>query len=320
MSGTHESRNSPSPESDFYDSGSLTHPNTPVAWNSEEDPLEFARLVPHNQAALIAFNEIAQKMVAIETWQPHSRRFIVVDPGFTQLESDPDSASESETTSKAVDVRTGHYRLSLNQPPDNQNLGWVIGRGRPTYEVDILLCEESGQDVAGRHCRILHNDMGVLMIHSDNEKRPLTLDGKSRVANERRAFTTPTTGITIGRLHYLLQFTGLAESVYKEGLARLRKARGVISPKISPHLTITPSEHHYVVSGFSIHNIIDKGSTCHVHCALNINNGNFYAAKQMRYQEKTEYIINREVEVMQSIGRNVGLLAYDLAAFQLTMK
>ena len=112
---------------------------------------DFARLVPVNDQARLAFHEIALILKADCSWNPHCRKFTYVSDVKGKVISGRSIESDtSEGDTETQEINTGYFRLNLTILPDNFPRGWVIGAGRPGLDhlgVDLLLTVKGNRTV-----------------------------------------------------------------------------------------------------------------------------------------------------------------------------
>lgn len=88
---------------------------------------DFARLVPVNHNAILAFHSIAERARLEPDWNPHIRRFLFIEdaPRAISPEWDGTSDTNSDTTGplQQGQVLAGYYRLSSICSPTTR--GWV---------------------------------------------------------------------------------------------------------------------------------------------------------------------------------------------------
>src|ERR1700722_6351590 len=114
-----------------------TVPNTPedgsFSKGSDGENGDFARLIPANRAAQVAFNDVVDKLrTPYSGWDETGlEKYMHIDRVKVSLRDDYSSTdTETEVTEIPTTLWTGYYRLNLEIPPSNGNIGWVVGRGR----------------------------------------------------------------------------------------------------------------------------------------------------------------------------------------------
>ena len=90
---------------------------------------DFARLIPKNLAARIAFSDVVENPIS-----PHVVRYMHVRPIKGDMVGEM-SASETETEpGPHLSLWSGYYRFNLDIMPFSYGLGYVVGRGRSDLE------------------------------------------------------------------------------------------------------------------------------------------------------------------------------------------
>ena len=288
---------------------SSTVPNTPFS-SSDSVPAsndgDFARLIPANRLARLAFSNVATQLQTYPEFNPHAMLFMHIQSAVV----DETSASEAEDRF-AIETDpilwSGYYRFNLRIMPSSFLLGWVAGSGRENLDfggIDFLLTLHKGQHVAGRHGRFKHNESGIFLLHSDGKR--IVVDGKEELRKTQRAFTSPITGIEFGDLTYTLAFTDLGG--YREQLAEVQREHG---RKYEPpaFLDPTPSSTDYVLKKYLIQGAFSQGSTCIVSSGFDIITGSPVAIKKIKQIGNAPKAIN-EVDVLRAIKPHVRLLLY----------
>lgn len=168
----------------------------PVAWSLLPMSSDFARLVPVNHQAKIAFHKIATTLNTESSWNSHCRKFIhVSDISDTELH----------------DIYTGCFRPNLGILPDQIPQGWVIEAGRPGMDhlgVDFLLTIKGNWDrVRGRHASIKHHLVSVsrqLMI-APGPGKAVVLNGEE-LSTDGRVLERVCMGLAGGNLTFKVDF------------------------------------------------------------------------------------------------------------------
>lgn len=190
--------------------------------------------------ARTAFNDVARKLCDLPDALRHARRFI-----HFELIDSPDCESSADETPKETNKQQwcGYYRLNLDIPPDNPNLGWVVGSSRRNLserDVDLLLTAEPHQHkVRGRHARFNHNrETGVLLVFADTWTT--VVNGKVELRNTAFAVCEKT-GLMFGDLSYIIELTNLDPETYQRQLKDTYPAGQQPGPILPEFLTPTPT-------------------------------------------------------------------------------
>ena len=276
---------------------------------------DFARLIPSSTVARQSFNRLVRKLINDKSCLPHARRFV----HFEDTAADDEEESSDTSFRKAPEINPvcGYYRLNMDLPPNNLHLGWIIGSGRadlPENEVDFVLTAEPKQHgVRGRHCR-LHRSLstGVLLVISDCRK--VVLDGKdvlrrdlqsgvSRAQPEhefQRALHTRT-GIMIGDLSYLLEFTSLAVDVQEKQLQEARTSMKIpASPSI--FLSPTPLRSTGEYFGYVVYPVTHGGVSSTVAFAYSKATGKPVIIKRMKRNRSNYNSIQMEIDLLRALS------------------
>ena len=278
---------------------------------------DFARLIPRSAIARQSFNCLVRRIIDDASYLPHSRRFIHFEDAMSREEEDSSDASFFQPPD--INAVCGYYRLDMSLPPNNLHLGWIIGSGRPDLpedEVDFVLTAETNQhNVRGRHCRLQRDlQTGVLLIISDG--RSLILDGKDvlrrnlqktvgieRIQPEheyQRALYTQT-GIMIGDLSYLLEFTLLREEVQQKQLQEARAAMGIEAPP-SMLLSPTPLKNTYEYFGYVVYPVTHGGVSSTVAFAYSKATGKPVVIKKMKRGPTNYKTIQMEINLLRTLS------------------
>lgn len=271
---------------------------------------DFARLIPVNRPAILAFHSIAERARLDPEWNPHVRKFLFIEETKRQLSPEWDgSDTSSGTKDDPAQILTGYYRLSLELLTNHTKLGWVLGSGRNDLAnggVDFLLTLEKGKHhVHGRHARLVHHlQNGVLMLVVGKGKVVL-VNGIERLAGSQRVLGSVRTALSIGDLSYNLEFTGMNETRYREQLgdlfAKLHPDNDI--PPLS--LELTPLEHHHELHGFWIHSPFASGASGVISAGFDKASGQAVAIKRVKRTPATVARIQLEVQIYRKIGDHV---------------
>lgn len=291
-------------------SQSTTAPNTPepepeMMVDTIEVNGDFARLIPQNRLAQEAFNEVVLNMKDVNAdFSSHAAKFIHVDGlRSKELVSFSESDSSNTGTNTGVSLWTGFYRLNLNLLPGKPLLGWIIGTGRDIRPADFIICKQGAHHVHGRHARLTYHEVsGALLIQSD--KRLIIIDGKDNIVNDKKALLDKKTGITIGDLSYVFEYTNLNKRIYFDQLNRLRQQLHNAS-NLPSFLDPTPSAKDFVLNDYLIKDAFAQGSTCSVHIAIHRTFGKYLVAKKVHRNNRNQQRIKAEVEILKSFEPHV---------------
>jgi hypothetical protein len=309
----------PAPDED----GSETMPNTPDTLPLEDSFFsprtnarlrgDFARLVPVNHDAVLAFHSIAERARLEPDWNPHARKFLFIDD--TPRAISPEWDGTSDASSEALSgyhgpVLTGYFRISLDLLTNHPQLGWVLGSGRkdlPNGGVDFLLTlQKNKHHVHGRHARLVHAQNGALMLVVGKGKA-VHVNGIERLEGSQRVIGSIRTALTFGNLSYNLEFTGLNESSYRERLGELFTKLHPDSDIPPMSLELTPLEHHHELHGFLIHSPFASGASGVVSAGFEKSTGQAVAIKRVKRTPATVARIQLEIRIYRRIGDHPNL-------------
>lgn len=272
---------------------------------------DFARLIPTNRSAILAFHTIAQTLKLDPEWNPHARQFIHVEESQKDLSPQwKGSETESEVEETGAEVFRGYYRFHLEMMPSTARLGWVLGGGRSESDdlrSDIVLTlDRKKHHIRGRHARLRHHgESGALMLFVDPGK-VVILDGKERVEGAQRAIGSMSTGLTLGDLSYRFEFTELTETTYRKQLEEMRTRMDYGNEELPLALEMTPSEEHYEYHGYYIQAPFASGASGVIAPGMERSTGLAVAVKRLRRTAQSIARIQLEVTVYKTIGDHVG--------------
>ena len=297
MSGAHAQSAQSSPSS--------TVPNV-ATWGFDPEGAkgDFARLLPMSPLARTAFNEVVRKFCDLPDALRHARRFIHFEPiDSPDAESSADETPDNETN---VPQWCGYYRLNLEIPPNNPNLGWVVGSSRRSLDqkdVDLLLTAEPlRHHVRGRHARFNHNrETGVLLVFADNWMT--VANGKVELQNTAFAVCEKT-GLMFGDLSYTIELTDIGPETYQRQLRAAYPAEQQPGPVLPEFLTPTPtpSLRSYAENTYFIAPARTGGVSSTVSHAYVMSTGASVAMKKMKRAPNNFTSIKNEVEMLKSIN------------------
>lgn len=293
-------------------------PQTPDSDATISDPTDesqfrdFARLVPVNQSACIAFSEVVERMKQDPAWAPNAAKFIqssAMKRSLTELSgSETDTSAAASDSSRTPRVWSGYYRFNLDQPPRQLKYGWIAGYD--VNKVDILLVpRDKAYRVRGAHARFAFKlQTYAFMIITDPDKgrgRSVLLNGTDEVRNSERVLWASETGITFGELSYKLVRTSVSEKALRDQLSIWRKELNFSSFEPPSYLAPTPSPDDYEYNGYIIKSVFAQGSTCSVAAGIDKNSGAAVAVKKMLRTTRNSSMVQKEIEVSKDIGSHV---------------
>ena len=284
---------------------------------------DFARLVPSNRPAILAFHDIAERIRLDPAWNPHARRFIFIEETKRHLSPEWDGSDTSGSAGEdSGPVLMGYYRLSLDLITNHPRLGWVIGSGRRDLEnggVDFLLTlQKTKHRVRGRHARLIHHAQNGALMLIVGKGNVVFVNGIERVEGSQRVVGSVRTALSFGNLSYTLEFTGLNETHYRDKLEKLFATLHPGNDKPPLSLELTPLEHHYEFRGFMIHSPFAAGASGVVSAGFEQSTGRAVAVKRVKRTPASVARIQLEVQIYRKIGDHVSSDINTPAAIRLT--
>lgn len=286
---------------------------------------DFARLVPVNRQARIAFSEVAERMKVEAEWAPHAAHFVHIDAvkrSLTELtgssetdasvdslhDADASSSSSSAAASAAAvpPVWTGYYRLNLERPPLRPHVGWVLGSYLNNADL-LLTARRQLYRVRGRHARLAFNLQSYSLLAFADFGHAILLEGKEELRNGQRVLWAGETAISLGELSYKLVRTTVSDSTLREQLNHWRDTIGTTSLEPPAYLAPTPSPDDYEYNGYIIKAVFAQGSTCSVSAGVDKRTGAAVAVKKMIRNGRNRDMVRNEIEVLKYLANHVGV-------------
>lgn len=291
-------------------------PQTPDSDSTISDPTDesqfrdFARLVPVNQSACIAFSNVVEKMKQNPDWAPHASNFVqssAKKQSLTEMSgSETDTSNTGSESSAAPAIWTGYYRFNMDQLPKRMKLGWVIGSDADNVDV-LLAINRHTNRVRAHHARFAFelNTYAFMVIADSGRGRTVLLNGTDEVRNSERVIWAPETGVTIGELAYKLVRTSVSEKTLREQLRMWRQVLGFSEFEPPSYLAPTPSPDDYEYNGYIIKSVFAQGSTCSVSAGIDKKSGAAVAVKKMLRNARNHKMVQNEIEVSKYVGSHV---------------
>lgn len=203
--------------------------------------------------------------------------------------------------------------------PNNLRLGWVVGSGReglPESEIDFILTTNTKElGVQGRHCRFNRNlQTGVLLAISDGRK--VIVDGKDvlckrrdrgtvkekpQAASEYQQAMQGRTGIVIGDLSYLVEFTSLPEAVQQRQLEKASVQFRQATPSAF-YMSPTPSALTYEYHGYMVYPVTAGGISSAVAFSYSKVTGNPIVMERMERGSRDYEDIKMEIQLLRALS------------------
>lgn len=281
-----------------------TVPNSPVdvAEDYEDD---FARLVPSNDAARVAFHAVAELIQMDSSRLTHARRFIYVDPKRIALSPDTNTDTDTADQTPTPLLYPGYYRFNLDILPRFMRLGWIMGRekdyrnGQET--VDLQLCLAGGNGVRSRHARIMFDlNTNLLFLIADKERKVL-VNGRHELKGSQRVLGDLLTSIDIGSLRYNFEYKVQGREAYQRRLNSVKQQLGIPMTVAPLSVTPTPSSHDYEFHDYFLKPAFEAGSTCTVLAGVHKTTGALVAVKRMNRNRRNTAFISHEIDILHAI-------------------
>ncbi|KIW41569.1 uncharacterized protein PV06_07118 [Exophiala oligosperma] len=256
------------------------HPNSLSLLPASSD---FARLVPANHQAKIAFHEIATLVKLDNCWNPHCR--------------------EAEVR----EIYTGYFRLNLDILPENFPKGWVIGsgRGESGYAgVDFLITADRERDrVGGRHGKIRHHKVSRVLTIVPMFGHGVLLNGEE-ISREGKVLGNMQMGLTIGNLTFKIEFQSVDPASYNAKLDNIVLGSGTWFSEKIESFDPTPTNSHLMFHGYQIQTPQAFGAYGVVSACVHTDSGNVYAVKRVQRTRYTFDQIRDEITVLKLLGKH----------------
>jgi hypothetical protein len=274
---------------------------------TESFDFDFAQLVPVNDSARLAFDELARLKIADPEWNPHARNYIHVEE---EQESFGDDDESDQPDSTARSIYTGYFRLSLGLQPKRFARGWVIGSGRQALsdpDVDFLVTVDGRRDrVRSRHAQIVyHRETRILMLKVPANKTVI-IDGV-KIQHGTAALTRRTSGLTIGNLSFQLQFHEHRRADYLAQLDKIAELSTYFVGDRIETLDPTPSDQYFTLRGYQFQTPQAAGAYGVVSACVQNTTGDVYAVKRVKKSRETVQEVEKELEIFDALQTHVSI-------------
>lgn len=258
---------------------------TQIIGDEELDKGFFARLIPMNKPARVAFHQLAIKH--LQDPSSYHGRFLQLDE-----------------PSQSSDIQTGSFTLSLTNLPEFPALGWRIGRGKSVqknFGVDILLRADDDQDIAGSHARFTWmKGGGGFFIRAENIRgKPVSLNGEV-FSQDRRLIPFYNT-IGIGEFYFSLKFPKRTTREEEQFQAELLNFYRDTLMELAPMILPTPSQHEVRIGDWILRNPIARGAFGAVSAVTHGKTGEPAAMKEIWQTRHNSANVKREVAVVKRL-------------------
>ncbi|KIW22054.1 uncharacterized protein PV07_12546 [Cladophialophora immunda] len=285
----------------------------PVTWSLPPTSSDFARLVPVNHQAKIAFHEIATILKTDGCWNPHCRKFIHVSDVKSKVISGRSKESDtSDGDTETQEIYTGYFRLNLSILPDKFPQGWIIGAGRSGMDhlgVDFLLTIKGNRDrVRGRHASIKHHKVSRHLMIAPAPGKGAVLNGEE-VPTDGRVLESVRMGLTIGNLTFKIEFLPTNVATYNEQLDEIVRESGTWFTERIESIDPTPSDNHLILQGYQIQTPQAFGAYGVVSPCVNTSSGNVYAVKRIQRTQSSFDQIGDEIAILKLLEKHPHICA-----------
>ena len=260
-----------------------TVPNTPTPVEAEGD---FARLIPLNELARLAFSQV------VETYLRDPENYLQISR-YVHFEKDNDGFSDVSEPDNSQDAQPGrlwkgYYRLNLAILPVSPALGWIAGsdyHGLRKEHSFVLTTKSRKYGVGRSHARFaFHHTTGCLLLHALS--RTLTVHasfGIVRLTNNSRALTESAT-IGIGNLMYSFEYTGEGETnqFHRSLETLMRTELGQTNFELSESLSTVGSQADVQLKDYTLKRAVASGTNGIVSPAYNKSTGEAVAIERLK--------------------------------------
>lgn len=270
---------------------------------------DFARLVPVNHQAKLAFHEIATILETDSSWNPHCRKFIHVYDVKSKFHSECSLETDtSDGDAEIQDIYTGYYRLNLSILPDKFARGWIIGAGRSGMDhlgVDFLLTVKGNRDrVRGRHASIQHHKVSRHLMIVPAAGKEVVLNGEE-VPRHGKVLESMRMGLTIGNLTFKIEFLSMNAANYNERFDEIVRESGTWFTQRIESIDPTPSDNHLILQGYQMQTPQAFGAYGVVSPCVNTSSGDVYAVKRVQRTQSTFDQVGDEIAILKRLGKHV---------------
>ena len=272
----------------------------------------FARLMPADRPAHLAFHRIAEKVKADPSWNQHARKYMVIydkKVDIVDVTSESESEGGSGPQAQKRSIWWGHYELNFNVPPRDPRQGWIIGGGRfgPNDDSpELVLTERKMQDcIRGRHARLYHSySCGALLLRLASDSMAV-VDGKD--LQDSIVIWSNETRVAFGTMNYAIQLDGAVESIHRARLNRYHQTHNLGMNKFPINLLSTPAPSDYIHKDYIVKNPVAHGGFSTVFAAVHLKTSAVVAIKRTIRHHGNAGQIQREIEMAACLGRHVRL-------------
>jgi hypothetical protein len=290
----------------------------------EPSPTAFARLIPLNTIARIAFDEAYESSTAVadkshiyvEPRQHYDKDALIFrlqeqkkqqgDANESDSPTDPDTDTENHQKHYGM-IWTGWFAFDLAVAPGERTTGWTVGSGRKNVHIDYPVVTRSlATGVRGYHARFnFHQNTGHLFISKVSRVRDaeVIVNGKGVSCGEQFTLNQNSMNIRLGRLEYEFRYTdfGQTEDYYTAQHLYMERFLRVQSLPYQT-LTPTPAGTFRTFGSWTVGPSLGKGTYGRVFSATN-SKGEIVAIKVVERGQRTVRQVNREIHVLQELQK-----------------
>lgn len=296
---------------------------------SELQPITVARLIPENDYAKKAFDEIAISDTTLDDHKVYLKyESIVSTPGkLNRSEAPHDTLYDlgklypnDESTDNESDAKTdlpgqfGYFRLDFSHMGKHP-MGWRMGRGS---DVDVLVVShrKPAMGVANTHALIrFHQQSGILMLTGVSQRHPviyfLNNEPLELYSGESHVLFQQSNRFQLGKLEFILKYDSLNEREYlnwvgaRDALMQLNDHQPA-----SPHILGLPYLKPFIKLGdFIFHENLGYGGFGFVKAAVHSRTGSPVAVKELTIKNQhnqREY--EHEIRISKALEVTIYLL------------
>lgn len=229
----------------------------------------FARLVPANDAAKQAFHAVALGLRGHRTRTApfHAAKYMCVE------------------LFRENGLWTGYFILYFIVPPADPHIGWVLGEGNLSNDIDtidILIGPGRTPEDPSRSslaALTFEQKSGTLTIVAPDDVT-VTLDSFEEIRGCKRCLHKSVTSIEINRKQYKLELRTIQDRICRSYLNDYRDLNTQFPEEIPSSLALVPSQTDNLIDRFVVKNAIGEGSTCTVYAGYDRTTGQAVAVKR----------------------------------------
>ena len=302
------------------DSSNPLEPTTvspiPDSWKQESDTENvFAWLRPLNEFARHAFHLLVDSMIHNPGSRISERRFIHLD-GRESSDASSASSSDDQAEQGATEQSrwVGAFKFSTAVLPRDPAKGWLIGTGRGTLEVDVVIglpdWRRKGNGIRGNHARLyIHENTCQPTLEALHGMEVSGATGFKHLS-QRTASSSKVLEhghwVEFGRCAYLfLRGSAFTNGRFEASLPRFMKAHHAESWAAHPILSATSTASYLKMDQYTFRPGAFAAGTFGEVTAGWSENGSAVAVKRFKNPKKSQ--LSRHQKIMGLIGTHVSL-------------